>query len=154
MINMDYLTENDKALLASKGKRIAFSKNETIISEASSDNGIFIIRSGHARVQRLQSDVRLATLVPGDVCGEMGFLEGTQASAAVIADEPVIAHSISSTELQDIFNSFPHLAARFYRSTAVILSRRLRDTSRQASRSQSHAIPRPFTALQFASRPV
>ena len=60
-------------------------------------------------------------------CGEMAFLEAGVASASVVAVEDVEAYSIEWSALKDLFELFPHLGSRFYRSLAVGLSRRLRE---------------------------
>ena len=70
--------------------------------------------------------VKLALVGEGDICGEMSFLEGTIASASVIADTDVEVLAIQWTKLQQLFDLYPHLGSRFYRSLALNLSRRLR----------------------------
>jgi extracellular factor (EF) 3-hydroxypalmitic acid methyl ester biosynthesis protein len=61
------------------------------------------------------------------VCGEMAFLEDSLASATATAEENVEAYALSWGALGDLFELYPHLASRFYRSLAVNLSRRLRE---------------------------
>lgn len=135
---MEYLTSNDKQLLAGKSSRAKFSKGQKIIEEGSPSRAVYFLREGSASVHRtgMHPEAQLAMLSPGDVCGEMAFLEGLTASASVIADGDVVAEAIDSTVLHSIFEAFPHLGARFYRSVAVILSRRLRETSRRLSEVQ------------------
>ena len=136
---MEYLTPNDKQLLFSKASRLTFAKDQKIIEEGSPSRAVYFIREGSARVHRMgmHPETQLATLNPGDVCGEMAFLEGLTASASVVANDGVVAEAIDSTVLHSIFEAFPHLGARFYRSVAVILSRRLRETSRRLSEAQA-----------------
>jgi CRP-like cAMP-binding protein len=71
--------------------------------------------------------VRIAQIGPGQISGEMAFLENNVASATVTAEEELQAYAIEWSALGDRFELFPHLASRFYRSLAVILARRLRD---------------------------
>ena len=63
---------------------------------------------------------------PGEVCGEMAYLEAAEASVTVIAKEEIEAVAIQWSVLDNLFELYPHLASRFYRSLAVTLSRRLR----------------------------
>ena len=49
------------------------------------------------------------------------------ASANVIAETDVEAYHLDRPTLQSLFELFPHLGSRFYRSLATNLSRRLRD---------------------------
>jgi CRP-like cAMP-binding protein len=45
----------------------------------------------------------------------------------VVAEVDVEAYHLDRTTLQSMFELFPHLGSRFYRSVATNLSRRLRD---------------------------
>jgi CRP-like cAMP-binding protein len=53
-------------------------------------------------------------------------MEGTKPSATVVADEAVEVYSVSWAALNVLFDLYPHLGSRFYRSLAANLSRRLR----------------------------
>ena len=73
----------------------------------------------------------LATLGPGDICGDRAFLERGKTTAAVVAsDTEVQADEIMASDLREIFDAFPRLAYRFYLSLSIVLARRLRDTSK------------------------
>jgi hypothetical protein len=52
----------------------------------------------------------------------------------VIADEELTAESLDAATLQALFESFPHVGARFFRSVALTLSRRLRATSAELAK--------------------
>ena len=129
-------------LMAAKLRRRTFRIGDAIISEGSLNNKLFIIRDGEAAVEVAGSKSRVvvATLGPDDICGEMSFLERNQASAAVIAkSDELQADEIEWQDMQDLFHAFPRLASRFYQSLAVMLSRRLRDTSRELAREMMTA---------------
>jgi CRP-like cAMP-binding protein len=69
----------------------------------------------------------VAEFGPGDICGDMAFLEQGKATAAVIAkDEEVGVDEVNARELGEILEAFPRLASRFYPSLALILVQRLR----------------------------
>jgi CRP-like cAMP-binding protein len=57
----------------------------------------------------------------------MAFLENSVASATATATGDVEAYALKWSALADLFELFPHLASRFYRSMALNLSRRLRE---------------------------
>jgi CRP-like cAMP-binding protein len=63
----------------------------------------------------------------GEICGEMSFLDDVPASANVIAQQDVEAFFLDRPTLEKLFELFPHLASRFYRSLATNLSHRLRE---------------------------
>lgn len=130
-ITLKFLTGEDHSLLRKDAKQASFRKDEEILDEGSRRQAIFVIRKGMVRVERsfLEKGIAVARLGPGSVFGEMAFLEETGASASVVADEDVEVDIIEGAALQGLLTSYPDLATRFYRSLAVTLSHRLRETS-------------------------
>lgn len=141
---LQFLTENDWALLRDKARELQFRKDQRLIHEGLVGNTLYLIKSGTARVERRNgaATVRIATLGAGDMCGEMSFIEKTAASASVIADEELTADALDAATLQTLFESFPHVGARFFRSVALTLSRRLRATSGELAKSRA-STPNP-----------
>jgi CRP-like cAMP-binding protein len=123
---LEYLTPNDWALLADRSKIVRFGKDEFLIQSGKQTRTVYVILTGTARVESAEK-VLIATLGPGEVCGEMAFLENGVAAASVKAMKEVEACGIEWSGLNDLFELFPHLGSRFYRSLAVNLSRRLRE---------------------------
>jgi CRP-like cAMP-binding protein len=121
-----YLTPNDWALVADKASRVKFRKGQTLIHRGIRSNGIYLLVKGVARVQ-IRSQAGLPEIRPGEICGEMSFLDDVPASADVVAHEEVEAYYLDRPTLESLFELFPHLASRFYRSLATNLSRRLRE---------------------------
>jgi CRP/FNR family transcriptional regulator, cyclic AMP receptor protein len=122
---LQYLTQNDWALLVDRAKRVAFKKGNTLIQQGKQSGMVYLLLTGKVTIEA--SKIVIARIGPGQICGEMAFLEDTLASATAIADEDVEAYALTWTALSDMFELFPHLASRFYRSLAVNLSRRLRE---------------------------
>ena len=122
---LEYLTPNDWALVADKSDQITFAKGDVIIHAGRQPRHVFVILTGKARIES-RPGVKLAQVSEGDICGDMSFLEGTLASASVIAETKVEALAIEWPKLQQLFDLYPHLGSRFYRSLALNLSRRLR----------------------------
>lgn len=86
----------------------------------------------------------LASLGVDDICGDMAFLDKGRATASVIAkDEEVEVDEIHAKELREMFEAFPRLASRFYLSLALLLSQRLKDTSRELAREMALHDRRP-----------
>jgi CRP-like cAMP-binding protein len=121
-----YLTANDWALIADKASRVQFKKGQALIHRGIKADGIYLVVKGSARVQ-IHAQPKAATIDPGEICGEMSLLEDAPASAGVIAEEDLEAYYLDRPTLESLFELFPHLASRFYRSLARNLSRRLRD---------------------------
>jgi CRP-like cAMP-binding protein len=122
---LEYLTPNDWALIIDRAKRLTFKKNETLVRHGMQSKIVYVIARGNVNVT--VSGARLAQLGSGQVCGDMAFLENTFASATATAEEEVEAYALEWQGLMDLFELFPHLASRFYRSLALNLSRRLRE---------------------------
>jgi CRP-like cAMP-binding protein len=134
---LNYLSANDWVLLRAKAVPRTFRLGEEIIREGDWLDSVYFIRRGEASVELAGTGSRtiVARLGPNDICGEMAFLEQTRASATVIAkDMEVEVEKINAQELRDTLDAFPGLGARFYLTLALILSNRLKATSRELAR--------------------
>jgi CRP-like cAMP-binding protein len=137
---LQYLTQNDWILLSAKAHRRTFRLEEEIVREGSLSGSIYIIRRGQASVELAATSSRevVAWLGPDDICGDIAFLTTGSATAAVVArDETVEVDEIEAQVLQETLRAFPGMASRFYQSVAVVLARRLRDTSRALAREMT-----------------
>lgn len=141
---LEFLTENDWQLILAKGKRLSFKPNEEIIKQGSPGRALYVIRRGTASVEltSLEGKMEIAVLGPQEICGEIAFLLKDQmlkdkTSASVCAKGPVEADTVEAEELGKLFESFPSVGARFYHSLALVLARRLRDTSRAFAKASS-----------------
>jgi CRP-like cAMP-binding protein len=121
-----YLTANDWALIKDKANRVHFKKGEALVQKGKKTNGVYLLLKGTARVQ-IPPQPAVPTIRPGEICGEMSFLEEATASTNVVAEEEVEAYHLDRATLDTLFELFPHLASRFYRSLARNLSHRLRE---------------------------
>ena len=122
---LQYLSHNDWMLLLDRAQPVNFKKGDVLVQQSSESKTLFVIAAGKVRV--IISGKVLAQIGPGEICGEMAFLEDSRPSATATAEEEVQAFSIEWKSLSELFELFPHVASRFYRSLAVNLSRRLRD---------------------------
>jgi len=120
-----HLTANDWALISDKASRIQFKAGEHFVQRGKRTHGVYLIVKGKASVQITGQTAR--EIGPGEVCGEISFLDELPATAEVVASEAVWAYYLDRPTLQSLFELFPHLGSRFYRSLAAILSRRLRE---------------------------
>jgi len=123
---LEFLTPNDWMLIVDRSKRAVFKKGETLPHQGKQSKTVYLLARGKANVEA-QPKSFIAQIGPGEVCGEMAFLENGVASATVTAESEVEVCAIEWSVLLDLFELFPHLGSRFYRSLAVNLSRRLRD---------------------------
>ena len=122
---LEYLTQNDWHLIADKAEQLTFKKGAKLLHQGSQTKSVYLLVKGTALIQS-DSKTKIAQIGPGEICGEMAFLEQGNASASVIAEEDIDAFAVHWSALEDLFGLYPHLGSRFYRSLAVSLSRRLR----------------------------
>jgi CRP-like cAMP-binding protein len=122
---LQYLTQNDWILLLDRAKSVTFKKGEKLIQQGKQTRVVYLLSKG--KISITVGVPQIAQVLPGQVCGEMAFLEDSLASATATAEEDVEAYALSWGALGDLFELYPHLASRFYRSLAVNLSRRLRE---------------------------
>jgi len=127
----DALTADDWKLILDKSKQYVFSKNQVVIREGdSSPQNLYQLSQGRCRVeqQRPEDDsvVTLGVLQPGETFGEISFLQDSQITASVVADEDgVEVYVIEGDYLNDIFNEHPGIPGRFYKYLATLISNRL-----------------------------
>ena len=121
-----YLTANDWALIADKAVRTQFKAGDAIVQRERRTHGIYIVLSGTATVQI--PGYRVPRIIgPGEVCGEISFLDELPATASVMSATAVETFYLDTPLLRSLIELFPHLGSRFYHSLAAILSRRLRE---------------------------
>jgi CRP-like cAMP-binding protein len=125
---MRYLTDADWRLLLDRGQRARFNRGDVVIVEGARGVGICVIERGYVRVERahLGRGVAIARRGPGEVVGELSYLQGSAAVATVIADDDEVEVRIVGTEdIDALIAEAPELASRFYRSLALTLAERL-----------------------------
>ena len=131
-LGLVYITANDWMLIADKATRLKFKAGDAIIEQGRRTHGVYVLLKGKASV-RIPSQEPKPAVIPGEVCGEISFLDELPATANVVADEAVEAFYLDRPMLQALFEMYPHIGSRFYHSVAASLSRRLRELIGQAT---------------------
>jgi extracellular factor (EF) 3-hydroxypalmitic acid methyl ester biosynthesis protein len=152
---LKYLTTEDYDVLMEKAQVATYQQREVILKEGRLSSAIYLIRKGIVRVERSASgrDVAIAFLEPGEVFGEMSFLEGVPSSAAVIAQEAVEVCVLNEQNLYSLLTSVPGLSNRFYQSLAYNLSSRLRQTTSLVAHLMRRVQVAPEYDLQRTGQP-
>jgi CRP-like cAMP-binding protein len=101
-----------------------FKAGESIVRKGKRTNGVYLLLKGTASVRLPQGAFVLG---PGEICGEISFIDDLPATADVVAKDTAEAYYLDRPTVQSLFELFPHLGSRFYRSLASSLSRRLRE---------------------------
>ena len=124
----EYLTHDERVDCLALGILAKHPAGTMLVSRGSRERILHVILSGEAEVRR--ADGHLLTLLgEGDIFGEMAFIDGSSASADVIATADVNLLTLSEAQVAALFKQRPGLAAGLYRSLAAELARRLRKTS-------------------------
>ena len=121
-----YLTPNDWALIADKAGRMQFKAGDSIVHQGRRTHGVYVLLKGTASVQ-VTVHGTIPAVGPGEICGEISYLDELPATANVVAKDAVEVYYLDRGTLQSLFELYPHMGSRFYRSLACILSRRLRE---------------------------
>jgi sulfate permease, SulP family len=78
----------------------------------------------------LPTGMRLRTMGPGAVVGELALYLGTPRTASVVTETPSVVYRLSRGTMDQLADAEPALAAALHRLFAVLLAERLADTLR------------------------
>ncbi|MBU0995026.1 MAG: cyclic nucleotide-binding domain-containing protein [Proteobacteria bacterium] len=116
-----------------KAKR--FEANDIILKESNISSDLFILKSGRVSIELDTSSYneagseQIVILRPGDIFGEIAFLENKRRSAHVIALDTVEAYQMDGNQLKDLFAENYKIGYVIMKNIAITLSRRLIDTN-------------------------
>ncbi|MEB4592581.1 cyclic nucleotide-binding domain-containing protein [Candidatus Thiothrix sp. Deng01] len=94
-------------------------KGMMLLEEGQQDDSIHIITSGELEVVKLTGGgdwVVLQVLRPGEMAGELGFIDGLEHSAAIRALNNVEVFSLTRPELEKLLDEDPHLVYQVMRA--------------------------------------
>jgi len=123
----EFLTAEDRDLLLRNGDTVACGEGEVIVCEGNGERTLYVILEGSCIAVRSHrgAPVTVANLVQGEYFGAVSFLQRVAANASVIANRPTRVLRIPAETIDALLQSAPDLKARFYRSLATRLARRV-----------------------------
>ncbi len=104
-----------------------------LIRQDESPDDVFVLESGRLSVETVTPEgtrMRLRTLRPGVVVGEMAMYTGVPRSADVVAETPSVVLRLSRESIERVEAADPALAAALHRWLATTLSERLGESLR------------------------
>lgn len=108
-----------------------FPAGTPIIREGGDPDALYFVMEGLVGIYVSSvGDRCLAKLGPGEILGDISFLEGIQASASVVAIENSYLLVIPREKLDSKLKEDSEFSARLYRTFAVIACKRLRERER------------------------
>jgi CRP-like cAMP-binding protein len=117
-----------EVVLAACQRRVA-AAGEVIAAEGEAGDSLVLVRSGRVEIfKAIRADVDrvLGTLLPGDVTGVMGFLDGSRLPAGARATEPSELSVLTRAAFERLRLERPEVAAPLYRNLAAVLAGNLR----------------------------
>ncbi len=127
---LQYLNPLERKYVVEHTQARALAMGEVLIRQGSQEAVMFLLESGVLEVvdERIGTFAVLTTLHPGDVIGEMAFLDGRPRSATVRARETAVVRAFDPDFLQDLADNAPEILGKISLALAEILSTRLRRT--------------------------
>lgn len=112
-------------------KEATFKPGDLIIEEDKPGEALYIIKSGKARVVKMEggSEKQLAQVGEGEHIGEMSLMDEMRTSARVIAEEPSECLVLYKEDLDLLLQTDDKLHIKILRSMIRTLTLRLRRTS-------------------------
>jgi CRP/FNR family cyclic AMP-dependent transcriptional regulator len=127
------LREDERAALLALGGVRSYPTGAALMFQDEPDDRILFLLAGRTKVARIEQDGRELMLDirdPGDLLGELAFIDGAPRAANVTALEPVQALAMSAGSLRAHLESTPRIAVVLLE----VVARRFRESS--ANRAQ------------------
>lgn len=125
------MSPEQRAALAAVMTLRDLSHGDVLVREGDSDDHLYVVASGGIAVVKsagTDNEVTLNALRPGDVVGELSFLDGATRYASLIAENGTRVLGLSRGDLEGLLDSNPHLVYRVMRAIVRVvhdLQRRL-----------------------------
>ena len=120
----DGLSEDQVVSCLGKSCIIQCAAEDKVIKKGNVARNMFVVLSGVLEV-RNEGEV-ISTLSAGDIVGEMAFLVGTPRAADVVAvSDDVRVLGLSETEIRNVIDANPEVAAMMMLNVSKILCRRI-----------------------------
>src|SRR5258708_39898592 len=136
------LTPDELEALTTLGRRERYPKGAPMFVEGEQSDRVLAILDGRVKVSLVTADgkeVVLAVRGPGDLLGELAFIDGEPRSASATALDPVSSIVIPAEDFTRYLEKHPRIALLLLRT----VSRRLRD---------AHRKPAQFAAFDTVGR--
>jgi len=128
-----YFTDSERTRIESIAESRSIPEASFLIRAGDTDSTLFAIEDGHLDIVGIDDgrETVLATVGPGDVIGEVSFIDDSPRTVSVIAGETTIVRAWDKRTLSEALAFEPQLLAKFGVAMAELLVERLRDMSRR-----------------------
>ncbi|WP_299833589.1 cyclic nucleotide-binding domain-containing protein [uncultured Tenacibaculum sp.] len=128
---LGHLDDIDIEWMINNGYREDLEVGDRLIEQGKTIESLYIVLSGSLSITDSDTDKHIANIGPGEIVGEMSFLESRPPSVSVIAGENVSVYAISRELMNSRLAANLEFKANFYYALALFLSNRLRKTTSQ-----------------------
>jgi CRP-like cAMP-binding protein len=128
-----YLTAEERDRVEAIGETRRIAEGAFLIRAGEIDSTLFAIEDGHLDIIGVDDGVQkvFATVGPGDVLGEVSFIDDSPRSVSVRAGEESVVRAWDKRTLSEALAFEPQLLAKFAVALSELLVERLRDVSRR-----------------------
>lgn len=120
------LTDLDVEWLMSHGVKEKVSEGQVLIRQGQPIDRFYVVLEGVLAVQVDGHSGNVAEVGPGEILGEMSFVDSRNPSTTIRAAGQSILFSVARSDLSERLRADSGFAARFYRALCLFLSHRLR----------------------------
>jgi len=123
-----------------------YQKDVTLIVEEEESTGLYILLKGFVGIYKTtktregnrfrSQNFRIATLDSGTPFGEMSLIDEGKRSATVMAETPLAVYYLDGDDWNHFLSENPEVALNFYKNSAKLLSKRLRELDTEYISSQ------------------
>ena len=128
------LEPDARSALLALARRQRYAPGEELIIEGDEPVLLIVLRSGTGKVVKnhLGGRVPVGRLGPGDILGELSFVDRSPASASVVADTEIEADVLDTAEVRNLLERDPAVELPIYRALSITLAQRLRSANEAA----------------------
>jgi CRP/FNR family transcriptional regulator, cyclic AMP receptor protein len=129
-----YFTDDERRRIEKIGEVKTIRADDYLIRARDHDSTLFAVEEGHLDivVTRDGKPVVVATVGPGDVLGEVSFIDDSPRTVSVKAgEENAVVRAWDKKTLSEALAFEPQLLAKFSVALCELLVERLRDTARR-----------------------
>lgn len=136
------LDDPDIDWMARVGQVRALAPGTVLVREGVPVAEMFIVLKGHLEI-RVGTAGRLALRGPGEIIGEMSFVDSAPPSASVIAEGPATVFAIDKALVEARTRSDAGFGCRFFRALSLYLADRLRELTARERQKDAPATEMP-----------
>jgi CRP-like cAMP-binding protein len=128
-----YFTEDERRRIEAIAETKRIAEGAYLIRAGEIDSTLFAIEDGHLDIMVVRDGTPavVATVGPGDVLGEVSFIDDSPRRVSVKAGEDTTVHAWDKRTLSETLAFEPQLLAKFAVAMSELLVERLRDLGKR-----------------------